>query len=113
MTKTAAKRNREPSAILVEFSSSGLKPVAKLPWNKETLLQKSSEAVNGALSIVQEVSDRLQTTMETMSDASNKRKPDRIDIQFNIKLDGELGAIIAKVGAEASFNVNLSWDVKK
>jgi hypothetical protein len=35
--------------------------------------------------------------------------PDEIDIEFGVKLHAEMGAIIAKSGGEANFQISLRW----
>ena len=35
--------------------------------------------------------------------------PDRIELEFGVKLAGAAGAIIAKTAAEGHFTVKLSW----
>jgi hypothetical protein len=34
----------------------------------------------------------------------------QIEIDFGVKLDAEAGALLAKVGGEASLNVTLTWE---
>jgi hypothetical protein len=35
--------------------------------------------------------------------------PDEIDIEFGVKLHADLGAIIARTGGEANFQIALRW----
>ena len=35
--------------------------------------------------------------------------PDEIDIEFGVKLTADLGAIIARTGGEANFQISLRW----
>jgi hypothetical protein len=35
--------------------------------------------------------------------------PDEIEVQFGLKLSGELGAVLAKTGAEGNFSITLTW----
>jgi hypothetical protein len=35
--------------------------------------------------------------------------PDEIDIEFGVKLHADFGAIIAKTGGEANFQISLRW----
>ena len=37
------------------------------------------------------------------------QKPSEAEIEFGLKIDTAAGAIFAKVGAEATFNVKLTW----
>ncbi len=36
-------------------------------------------------------------------------RPDEINLEFGIKLDGKVGAILASAGTEANFKVSLKW----
>jgi hypothetical protein len=36
-------------------------------------------------------------------------RPDEIEVQFGLKLSGELGAVLAKTGVEGNFAVKLVW----
>ena len=37
------------------------------------------------------------------------QKPAEVEIEFGLKINGEAGAVFASAGAEATFNVKLSW----
>ena len=37
------------------------------------------------------------------------RAPDKLEVEFAVRLSGEYGAIIAKAGAEANLTVRLTW----
>ncbi|MEO0889086.1 MAG: CU044_2847 family protein, partial [Pseudomonadota bacterium] len=37
------------------------------------------------------------------------RKPDELEIEFGLKLNGEVGALIAKASTEANFTVKMKW----
>jgi len=44
-----------------------------------------------------------------MKEVSSVERPDEFEVQFAIKLDSEVGAIIAKMGAEAQLQVTMTW----
>jgi hypothetical protein len=46
---------------------------------------------------------------QTVAEVSEKAKPSGVEVQLGIKLDGEVGALIAKTGVEAQLQVKLSW----
>ncbi|MEO0384598.1 MAG: CU044_2847 family protein [Pseudomonadota bacterium] len=37
------------------------------------------------------------------------RQPDELEIEFGLKLNGEVGALIAKTSTEANFSVTVKW----
>ena len=103
--------SNSPSLFLVEPSSaSGVKTVATRFWKKEDLAKKSEEAMNKAMSTIQNMATRVNTTIEGIGE---KNKPDNVEIEFGLKFDGELDVVIAKAGVEASIVVTLNWDLKK
>jgi len=65
---------------------------------------------------VVEAGRRLEDAIESVGKAAKaalgaltKLSPERIDVEFGIKLAGEAGALIAKTSAEGHFTVKLSW----
>ena len=89
--------------ILVEFvPRAGLQEVARL--SPEDIARRSSQAIDAAMATVREMALRVTSSVEPLVD-----RPSQIEVQFGIKLDIEAGALIAKVGSEASLNIKLTW----
>src|SRR5664279_590521 len=90
--------------ILIEFSQpTGVETVAI--WNKkpEELKEKSAEALNSAMKNIEEMANRVS--------ALQKKIPaefSQVDVEFGIKFDWKVGALLAEAGTEASINVKLS-----
>ena len=90
--------------ILIEFSQPpGVETVAI--WNKkpEELKEKSAEALNSAMKNIEEMANRVS--------ALQKKIPaefSQVDVEFGIKFDWKVGALLAEAGTEASINVKLS-----
>jgi hypothetical protein len=40
---------------------------------------------------------------------SMTRRPDEVEIKFGVKLDAEVGALIARTGVQGQFEVKLTW----
>jgi hypothetical protein len=106
---------KESTPILVEFvreeESSGLQPVGIRDWfkrDKPGLENKSNAAVDKAMSTIQEMSDRVSSTIDNL-----QLKPKNVEVAFGIKFDAELDVMIAKVGTEASMTVTLRWENEK
>jgi hypothetical protein len=59
------------------------------------------EALDRAMPATQALIERLKSI------ASG---PDAIEVQFGLKLSGQLGAVLAKTGAEGNFSVKLTWN---
>jgi NTP-dependent ternary system trypsin peptidase co-occuring protein len=57
-----------------------------------------------ALEQVRRAADATVKTLRRMDVA-----PDGLEVQFGVRLNGEVGAVIAKAGAEANFTVKITW----
>lgn len=107
------KESNDTEPILIELvdvrQNQGPTPVAITNLfslkRKPELEQKSKEAMDRAMGTVRKMADRINSTMQTI-----QNKPDHIEMEFGIKLDAEFGAIVAKVTAEASMKIKMSWD---
>jgi hypothetical protein len=91
-----------PQPVLVEFATRpGFQQTALQPAD---LVEKSRRALDSAMNTVHEMADRLESTVSKMAS-----KPSEIEVTFAIKLESELGALIAKTKVEGSIDVKLSW----
>lgn len=112
---SSSSSHKESSPILIEFvreeESSGLQQVGVRDWlkkDKPVLENKSNAAVDKAMSTIQEMSNRVSSTIESL-----QLKPRNVEVAFGIKFDAELDVMIAKVGTEASMTVTLKWENEK
>lgn len=62
------------------------------------------------MTLVQNSAARVVDSMRQMNEAI---KPDEFELQFAIKLDTEVGAIIAKTSSEAQLQVTMTWKRKE
>ncbi len=69
------------------------------------LIEESERAVDGAMSTMETMARKVTDKMDSLKDA----KPDEVELAFGLKLDVEAGALIAKVGAEATLEVTMVW----
>ncbi len=67
--------------------------------------------------IVAELDQSLEQALETarpaalaVRDVFRSLSPDRVSIEFGLRLDASAGAVIAKAGVGAHFTVTLDWD---
>jgi hypothetical protein len=94
--------------ILIEPSDvKGFKQVISFKKSKEELSKLAEQAIENTMKMIQDMITRVNTTIEGVDPA---KKPKHVEVQFGIKFDGELDIIIAKAGAEASFQVTLIWE---
>ncbi|MFZ3167104.1 MAG: CU044_2847 family protein [Candidatus Methanoperedens sp.] len=91
--------------IVVELTPrGGLKQVS---LGTEDILEKSSKALDSSMNTIHNMAMRVNSMIEVLA-----VKPDQVEVEFGLKFDAEMGAMIAKAGMEASINVKLTWEHK-
>jgi hypothetical protein len=101
------------SVFLVEtdlpLQQQQIQPVARgLPANVAIVDAGTSfeESLKGVVPIATAV-------VEKFNKMGPKFGPDRLDVEFGLKMGGEAGVIIASASVEANFRVTLHWDRKR
>jgi hypothetical protein len=99
--------NDKDAEILVEFTTGeGLRPVGLFSRKKQPeLAEKSNKAVNKAMDTIKNMAQRVHSTVQTI-----ENRPKNVEVEFGIKFDAEVGVIVAKVTAEASMTVKMTWE---
>ncbi len=93
----------EDTPILVEFAPRpGVRQVSLSP---DDLAEKSAQALDRAMGTIRQMAQRVSALRVTLPDEFTQ-----VELEFGIKLEAEAGALISKVGAEASINVTLTWE---
>jgi hypothetical protein len=109
MTETTVER--EGATILVEFDDlrqTGVRQVSRGPGEiSGKLAQKSARALDSAMGTIQGMAHRVT---ETVREIKVAERPDKVSVEFGLKLDAEAGAYIAKASTEAGFKVTLTWE---
>lgn len=105
---TNAKSEDQNDVILVDFTpASGVRGVAKV--SPEKLVEKSKAAVDAAMSTMRTMANRAVTTIKKIKVSE---RPDKVSLEFGLKLDAEAGALVAKAGTEAAIKVTMTWENK-
>lgn len=95
--------------ILVEFTRAdddGPRPVAWYSIKKKPELEKkSTEVIDKAMQTIHKMANKVNSTIQII-----ENKPSRLEMEFGIKFDAEIGAIVAKVTAESSMTIKMVWD---
>lgn len=95
----------EKAPILIELE---LGPgVHKVSLSSEDIEKISAKASDSAMNTIHHMARRIADAIEALP---NEKKPSQAEISFGIKLNAEAGALIAKAGAEASIDVQLTWE---
>lgn len=71
---------------------------------------KAGEKIVDAAESFEEAVDSVLKHAQKVLESLEKLKPDGAEIEFGIKLTAQAGALLAKAGGEANFNVKLSWE---
>ncbi|MCC5899867.1 MAG: hypothetical protein JJU32_18360 [Phormidium sp. BM_Day4_Bin.17] len=97
--------NGETVLIEVEdVESDGIKPVSKRPGEVAAQARKTfSEALNNLKPMVANIKAHLDGMTEPA---------DEVQVKFSVKLSGEVGAVVTKVGGEATYEITLKWQHK-
>ena len=93
----------EPVPILIELAQQpGVYEVA-LP-SPEELARLSAQALESAMAAIDAMALRSSVMIDNLSG-----NPDKVELEFGLKLYAEGNALIAKGGAEAAIAVTLTW----
>ncbi len=95
----------ESTPILIEFSPRpGVEKVAIFDKNPEEIRKKSKDALNNAMKNIEEMANRINTLQKKIPVEFSQ-----VEVEFGIKFDWKVGALLAEAGTEASINVTLTW----
>lgn len=90
--------------VFVEVNESEAMRGEVLAANDSGVAAKAKKTFEDAL---QTVKPGIEEALDLLTDLI--KKPNETEIEFGIKMDAAAGAIFAKAGAEATFNIKLTW----
>lgn len=95
------------NSILVEVedvASDELTPAAKIPGNIAFPSEKTfGEALDRIQPMIRQIKQKLDAATQSA---------DELEVKFSVKLSGEVGAVLTKVGGEATYEITLRWQNK-
>jgi hypothetical protein len=92
--------------ILVEFAPRpGVQQASRL--SPQDVAEKSAQALDKAMATIRQMGHRVSETVKSIDLVD---RPDKVVLEFGLKLDAEAGALIAKASTEANFKVVLTWE---
>jgi len=98
----------ENAPILVEFTPQpGFEEVSLAARGVEDVAEKSRKALDSAMNTIHHMAERLKTTINALSE-----RPTQVEVEFSLKFDAAVGAVVSKAGTEAGFSVKLIWERK-
>lgn len=66
--------------------------------------EKAKQTFEAGLDKVRSMASVLLEKLRALADS-----PDEVEVEFGVKMNSEMGAIIAKAGVEAHYRVTLKW----
>jgi hypothetical protein len=73
------------------------------------VVEKSKAAIDAAMSTMKSMANKAVTTIKKIKVSE---RPDKVSLEFGLKLDAEAGALVAKAGTEAAIKVTMTWENK-
>ncbi|GAA2513339.1 CU044_2847 family protein [Winogradskya humida] len=80
-------------------------PVISTVSRTGDVLHSATASFGAALRQVRTAAEEALTTLRDMD-----TRPDRVELEFGVKLSAEAGAVIARTGADGHFKVKLTWN---
>ena len=107
MTRLIEFKTDGDASILVEVEdveSDAIKPAAKTPGEMAVEAGKTLvEALEPIGPMIRDIKRRLDSATDPA---------DEVEVKFSVKLSGEVGAVLTKVGGEATYEITLKWQHK-
>jgi hypothetical protein len=95
--------------ILIEFpQEGGVETVALFKKNPEEVKARSEKALAEAMNLIVDMASRVNALQEKIP-----KDFSQVEVEFGINFSWEVGALLAKAGAEANINVTLTWTKSK
>ena len=107
MTRLVEFQVEEGNSVLVEVEdveSDELTPAAKVPGEIAAQAEKTfGEAIERIEPMIHKLKEKLDAATQPA---------DEVEVKFSVKLSGEVGAVLTKVGGEATYEITLRWQNK-
>ena len=90
--------------VLIEVEdveSEEIEPISKSPGE---LAAKARQTLSEALDDIAPMVRTLKNRLNALTDPA-----DEVEVKFSVKLSGEIGAVVTKVGGEATYEITLKW----
>jgi hypothetical protein len=85
---------------ITDNSEGAIEPVGRATDAAAATIRTLRQALSEITPAIEEVVEQLRDTAS---------KPDRIAVQYGVKITGETTAILAKAAAEANFTITVEW----
>jgi hypothetical protein len=107
MTRALAEIKTDAGTVKFDIDDTDITGVGpqRVSRKGDTLIAELDQSLEQALASTRPAAQAVLDTFRTIS-------PDHISIEFGLRLDASAGAVIAKAGIEAHFNITLNWTPK-
>jgi hypothetical protein len=78
--------------------------------NESKVVEKTERLLEQGMSLAKNSATLMVKKIDEMGEAI---RPDEFELQFAIKLDAEIGAVLAKTSTEAQLQVKMTWKRKE
>ncbi|MER6710628.1 MULTISPECIES: CU044_2847 family protein [unclassified Streptomyces] len=112
MTAITSIRLDDGSLLRVETTEpASPRPVVEDPY-EPIRRPRPADDVASAADTLRSAVDRVRPAVSDIVDSlrSMPRRPDRITLEFGVKVTAEAGVVVARTAAEAHFTVGVEWD---
>ncbi|MFJ5064382.1 CU044_2847 family protein [Streptomyces nigra] len=112
MTAITSIRLDDGSLLRVETTA----PASAIPGSEDVYepirRPRPADDAAGAADTLRAAVDRVRPAVQDIVDSlrSMPRRPDRITLEFGVKVTAEAGVVVARSTAEAHFTVGVEWD---
>jgi hypothetical protein len=100
MAEIARFETRDGMSVLVEVDEDAF-GIERAARGRNGLIA-ASRGLEAAL-------DEVRPAVQALASALRGLAPREYQVQFGIKLNGEVGAVVARTGLEGHFNVTMAW----
>jgi Trypsin-co-occurring domain 1 len=104
MTKLIRFDAGDGATVLVEVedvTSEGVKPVSKKPGE---IAAQARQSLGEVMDEIGPMVRTMKNRLNTMTEAG-----DQVEVKFGVRLSGEIGAVIGKVGGDVNYEITLKW----
>jgi hypothetical protein len=92
-------------------------PSREWPPNRgvvSSIIRKASDdAIKTAFETIQLMAQNTSKLISALQNQTDQQMPASLDIEFGVSFNGDLQAYVAKVGAEGTVTVKMSWELER
>ncbi len=91
-------------SIMVEVEETGVRASPVRSGRPNEVVERAGQSFETALDKLRPAASAIIAKLRDLSEA-----PDKVEVEFGIKLSADVGVVLASAGAEANYTVKLTW----